>query len=165
MKPQIKVFLTDVDGVLTDAGMYYTENGDEFKKFSTYDGMAFELLRSHGIKTGILTSEKTQIVANRAKKIKADYLYQGLNRDGKLQAAIEICSMENISLMELAYIGDDLNCIGLLEKAGVAACPVNARPEVKKIPGIIQLQSRGGQGAVREFVEKLLGEYSKSYNE
>ncbi|MBU1819938.1 MAG: 3-deoxy-D-manno-octulosonate 8-phosphate phosphatase, partial [Bacteroidetes bacterium] len=68
---KIKLFLTDVDGVLTDGGMYYTESGDEFKKFNTRDGMGFELLRKAGIKTGIITSENTQMVARRAAKIKA----------------------------------------------------------------------------------------------
>jgi N-acylneuraminate cytidylyltransferase len=71
-KKQIKLLLTDVDGVLTDAGMYYSENGDELKKFNTQDGMAFELLRNAGIKTGIITSENTKIVENRAKKLKVD---------------------------------------------------------------------------------------------
>lgn len=153
---QIKVFLTDVDGVLTDAGMYYTESGDEIKKFSTYDGMAFELLRKAGIKTGILTSENTRIVENRAKKIKADYLYQGLKREGKLEAAMEICRKEGIDIAEVAYIGDDLNCMALLEKVGMAACPANAVKAVKGIPGIRILQTRGGEGAVREFVEWIL---------
>ncbi len=123
---KIKLFLTDVDGVLTDGGMYYTESGDEFKKFNTRDGMAFELLRKAGIKTGIITSENTQIVARRAAKIKADYLYQGQRDGGKLAAAKEICEKEGISLSEVAYIGDDLNCIGLLEKVGLAACPADA---------------------------------------
>ncbi len=120
---KIKLFLTDVDGVLTDGGMYYTESGDEFKKFNTRDGMAFELLRKAEIKTGIITSENTQIVARRAAKIKADYLYQGQRDGGKLAAAKEICEKEGITLREVAYIGDDLNCIGLLEKVGLAACP------------------------------------------
>ena len=70
---KIKLFLTDVDGVLTDGSMYYTESGDEIKRFHTYDGMAFELLRNAGIKTGIITSENTQIVARRAAKVKAAY--------------------------------------------------------------------------------------------
>jgi 3-deoxy-D-manno-octulosonate 8-phosphate phosphatase (KDO 8-P phosphatase) len=153
---KIRLFLTDVDGVLTDCGMYYTESGDEFKKFNTRDGMAFELLRKAGIKTGIITSENTQIVARRAAKIKADYLYQG-HRDGsKLTAALEICKKEGISLHEVAYIGDDLNCIGLLEKAGLAACPADAVAEVKAVPGIRVMASNGGAGCVREFVEMLL---------
>jgi len=156
MGRSIKVFLTDVDGVLTDAGMYYTESGDEFKKFSTYDGMAFELLRQHGIKTGIITSESTKITEARARKIKADYLYQGLRGEGKLNAAYEICKNEGIAIDEIAYIGDDLNCIPLLEKAGLAACPKNAVEKVKSIQGILHLKLKGGEGVVREFVEIIL---------
>ncbi|MEZ4900552.1 MAG: HAD family hydrolase [Spirosomataceae bacterium] len=107
----VKLFLTDVDGVLTDGSMYYTESGDEFKRFHTHDGMAFELLRKAGIKTGIITSENTQIVARRAAKIKADFLYQGQRDGGKLAAAQEICHELGIHLSEVAYIGDDINCL------------------------------------------------------
>lgn len=153
---KIKLFLTDVDGVLTDGGMYYTESGDEFKQFNTRDGMAFELLRKAEIKTGIITSENTQIVARRAAKIKADYLYQGQRDGGKLAAAKEICEKEGITLREVAYIGDDLNCIGLLEKVGLAACPADAVDAVKAVPGIMMLYKKGGEGCVREFVERIV---------
>lgn len=154
---KIKLFLTDVDGVLTDGGMYYTESGDEFKKFNTRDGMGFELLRKAGIKTGIITSENTQIVTRRAAKIKADYLYQGKRDGGKLAAAVEICEKEGIEISEVAYIGDDLNCIGLLEKVGLAACPADAVAEVKNILGIQVLSAKGGEGCVRELAELILG--------
>ena len=157
MTTPIRVFLTDVDGVLTDAGMYYTESGDEFKKFNTHDGMAFGMLRERGIKTGMITSEETKIVENRAKKLKVDYLYQGVKGNGKLEAARQICAKEGVTLKEVAYIGDDINCIPLLKSVGVAACPANAVKQVKEIPGIIQLTTRGGNGAAREFVEIILG--------
>lgn len=150
----IKLFLTDVDGVMTDTGMYYTENGDEFKKFNTHDGMAFNILREAGIKTGIITTENTKIVERRAAKLKADYLYQGAGFEGKLQAAKDICAKENISLKEIAYIGDDINCIELLQAVGLAACPSNATKNVKSIPGIIHLNKAGGEGAIREFVDE-----------
>jgi len=153
---KIKLFLSDVDGVMTDAGMYYTESGDEFKKFNTHDGMGFELLRNVGIKTGIITSENTQIVERRATKLKVDYLYQGKRNDGKLGAAKEICKQEGISLNEVAYIGDDINCLELLSHVGLAACPQNAVNAVKNIPNIIQLKTAGGNGAVREFIELIL---------
>lgn len=156
-RPTIKLFLSDVDGTLTDAGMYYGENGEEFKKFNTHDGKGFELLQKAGIKTGIITSENTKIVANRAKKLKADYLYQGLEHKGKFDIAKEICQKENISLDEVAYIGDDINCKELLQKVGIAACPANALKEIKNIPNIIKLSKCGGDGAAREFVEIILG--------
>jgi N-acylneuraminate cytidylyltransferase len=153
---KIKLFLSDVDGTLTDAGMYYGENGEEFKKFNTHDGKGFELLRKAGIKTGIITSEKTKIVENRAKKLKVDYLYQGIEHKGKLDVAKEICKKENILLSEVAYIGDDINCKELLQNVGLAACPANAVDEVKDIPSIIELSKSGGDGAVREFISMIL---------
>ncbi len=156
-KPKIKLFLSDVDGTLTDAGMYYGENGEEFKKFNTNDGKGFELLRKAAIKTGIITSEDTKIVTNRAKKLKVDYLYQGLEHKGKLDIAKEICQKESISLDEVAYIGDDINCKELLQSVGLAACPANALEEIQNIPNIIKLSKSGGDGAVREFVEKIVG--------
>lgn len=155
---KIKLFLSDVDGTLTDAGMYYGENGEEFKKFNTHDGKGFELLRKAGIKTGIITSENTKIVANRAKKLKIDFLYQGVEHKGKLDIAKEICKALDISLDEVAYIGDDINCKELLSNVGFAACPANALDEIKNIPNIIKLSKSGGDGAVREFIDLLIKE-------
>ena len=155
-KNTIKLFLSDVDGTLTDGSMYYGENGEEFKRFNTHDGKGFELLRLAGIKTGIITSEKTNIVKNRAKKIKADYLYQGLEHKEKLDIAHEICQKEGISISEVAYIGDDLNCKELLESVGYAACPSNALQEIKNLPNIKILSKKGGSGAVREFANIIL---------
>lgn len=153
---KIKLFLSDVDGVMTDAGMYYTASGDEFKKFNTHDGMAFNILREAGIKTGIITTENTTIVERRAAKLKIDYVYQGAGFKGKLAAAMEICVKENITLNEVAYIGDDINCIELLKAVGIAACPANSTKKVKAIPGIIHLQKSGGEGALREFVDDYI---------
>ncbi len=155
---KIKLFLSDVDGTLTDAGMYYGENGEEFKKFNTHDGKGFELLRKAGIKTGIITSENTKIVENRAKKLKVDFLYQGLEHKGKLDIAKEICKELNITLDEVAYIGDDINCKELLSSVGIAACPANALDEIKNLSNIIKLDKKGGDGAVREFIEILIKE-------
>ncbi len=155
-RKKIKLFLSDVDGVLTDAGMYYSESGDEFKKFNTQDGMGFTLLRKFGIKTGFITTELTKIVERRAAKLKIDYVYQGIGFGDKLEAAKEICLIENITLNEVAYIGDDINCIELLKAVGTAACPLNATKKVKEIKGIIHLQKSGGEGAAREFIDIIL---------
>ena len=153
----IKLFMMDVDGVLTDAGMYYAQDGNEFKKFSTYDGKAVELLKKAGIKTAIITSENTKIVENRANKLKIDYLYQGV--EDKVAVAREICRLEGIKLDQCAYIGDDINDIELLKIVGFASCPKNARRQVKNINNIIGLDSYGGDGAVRDFVDIILKEY------
>ncbi|MEZ5334872.1 MAG: HAD hydrolase family protein [Methanolobus sp.] len=150
----VKLFLTDVDGVLTDAGMYYSENGDELKKFNTHDGKGIELLRNRGIKTGIVTSENTKLNEKRAKKLKCDHIFQGVK--DKLSLVTDICHKENISLDEVAYIGDDINDIELLSSVGIAACPANALPGVKSLTNIICLKKKGGDGAVREFVEMII---------
>ncbi len=135
--------------------MYYSETGDELKKFNTLDGKGFELLRNNKIKTAIITAEDTNIVANRAKKLKVDHLYQG--EKTKIDRINEICKHEDISLNEIAYIGDDINDFEVLSAVGLAACPVNAVAKIKSIPGIIQLKTRGGSGAVREFIDIILG--------
>ena len=152
-----KLFLTDVDGVLTDAGMYYSETGDELKKFNTHDGMGLQLIRQQGIKTGIITSEDTKMVERRYNKLKLDYLYQGKREGGKLASVKEICEKEGITLKEVAYIGDDVNCFELLSSVGMAACPADALEAIKNIPGIIQMKKKGGEGCVREFVEMIIG--------
>jgi YrbI family 3-deoxy-D-manno-octulosonate 8-phosphate phosphatase len=153
---KIKVFLTDVDGVMTDAGMYYSTSGEELKKFNTHDGMGMVMLRESGIKTGILTTENTSIVTRRAEKLKVDYLYQGVGFGGKLAAAKDICAKEGITLQEVAYIGDDINCLELLKEVGLAACPANATKRIRAIPGIIQLSKSGGDGAIREFIDNYI---------
>jgi YrbI family 3-deoxy-D-manno-octulosonate 8-phosphate phosphatase len=150
----IKLFLSDVDGVLTDAGMYYTESGDEFKKFCTYDGMGFQLLQKTGVKVGILTTEDKELNRRRAKKLGLDFDFHGAK--DKLQIVKDLCIKENITLSEVAYIGDDVNCFGLLSHVGIAACPNNAVEKIKAIPNIMLLQKKGGDGVVREFVELFL---------
>lgn len=150
----IKIFLSDVDGVLTDGGMYYTESGDEFKKFNCYDGMGMKLLQAKGFKVGILTSEDRMINRNRASKLKLDYDFHGVK--DKLQFIKDFCIKENINISEIAYVGDDLNCFSLLSEVGVCACPKNAVAKIKSIPSIIKLNSRGGEGAFREFADLYL---------
>ena len=151
---KIKIFLSDVDGVLTDAGMYYTENGDEFKKFCTYDGMGMQLLQKSGIKVGILTSEDKQLNRRRAKKLNLDFDFHGAT--DKLQIVKDLCKSEGITLNEVAYIGDDVNCFELLSNVGIASCPENSMKKIKSIPNIIQLSKKGGEGVVRELVELIL---------
>ena len=151
---KIKLFLSDVDGVLTDAGMYYTESGDEFKKFSTYDGMGFQLLQKTGVKVGIITSEDRDLNRRRAKKLGLDFDFHGTK--DKLQIVTDLCKKENIFLKEVAYVGDDVNCFELLSNIGFAACPNNAVEKIKLIPNIIQLEKNGGEGVVREFIDLIL---------
>ena len=150
----IKLFATDVDGTMTDACMYYAENGMELKKFNFRDGMGFKLLRDVGIKTAIITSENTNIVKKRADKLKVDYLSMGEWK--KLEFINNICKELNITLDEVAYIGDDINDYELLSAVKIKACPSDAVDKIKSIPNIKILEHKGGDGAVREFVEYIL---------
>ena len=150
----IKLFLTDVDGVLTDAGMYYSENGDELKKFCTYDGVALRLLQEKGVKVGMITTENRELNRRRAQKLKLDFDFHGVQN--KLELVKDLCVSEKINLDEIAYIGDDVNCLELLTQVGIAACPANAMNKIKNIPNIIHLNKSGGEGVVREFIENHL---------
>lgn len=153
---RIKLVISDVDGVLTDGGMYYSENGDELKKFNTRDGMAFQLMRERGIKTAIITSENTKMVERRAAKLHIDYLMQGKCNGGKLEAANEICEKMGINLSEVAFVGDDVNDIELLEEVGFAFCPSDAAETVRKLGRIIILSTKGGEGVIREIISNIL---------
>lgn len=152
-KKEIKLFATDCDGCLTNGGMYYTEHGDEFKKFNTLDGMGFGLLRSRDIKTAIITGEDTQIVANRAAKLKIDYLHMGVQ--DKLTVLKGIAKEMNISLDQIAYMGDDINDIEVLKEVGLSFSVPNGRQEAKDAADII-VSVKGGDGAVREAIEYVL---------
>lgn len=154
MKNKIKLFGCDVDGTLTDAGMYYSEDGSETKKFNTKDGMGIKRLKENGILTLIITSENTKIVENRAEKLKVDYLYQGIKN--KLDAIKDLLKRLNIKREEFAYIGDDINDKELLEFAGIKACPKDAISIVKNIENILIMDLKGGEGAVREFIDKYI---------
>ena len=150
----IRLFLTDCDGVLTDGGMYYSSAGVESKKFNTRDGMAFEKLRHAGIKTGIVTGESSECIQSRARKIKADELFMGVH--DKLSVILKLCSKYGIYLENVAYIGDDINDVEALNAVGFAACPADAQVEVKSLPGVTVLYHNGGCGCVREFAMKIL---------
>ena len=176
----VRLFLTDVDGCLTDGGMYYGDDGAEYKRFCVYDGMGLMLLRKAGIPCGILTSEMTPIVLYRARKLKLEYLYRGAGRQvdkdsclrhspasaegielpyrSKRDAAEEICRELGITLKEVCYVGDDINDIDLLLAVGYPICPPNAVPEVLALPGIHILNTPGGQGAIREACDSILAQ-------
>jgi YrbI family 3-deoxy-D-manno-octulosonate 8-phosphate phosphatase len=152
-KKTIKMFLTDCDGCLTDGGMYYSENGDELKKFSTLDGLGMRLMREKGILCGIVTGESTKLVARRAEKLHLDILKMGIK--DKLSVVKELCEQYGISLQEVAYVGDDINDKELLEAVGFSASVPGAMDEVKAIVDYVT-KRQGGSGAVREVIECIL---------
>ncbi len=152
----IKLVVTDIDGVWTDGGLYFDNKGNEFKKFNVRDGAAILLLRTLKIPTCIITGKNTEIVKNRAKSLKIDYLYQGV--DNKCATIKGLCKKLNIKMSEVAYIGDDFNDVKMLRASGLSATPSNASDYIKK-EATWTLESKGGDGAFREFVEKILQHY------
>ena len=117
----IELVITDVDGVLTDGGMYYTAQGDSMKKFHTRDGMGVNLLKKSKIPTIIVTKEKTKMVRNWAKKMNISHVYDGVQQKEKLLK--EICKKYAVTSSQIAYIGDDVNDLELLKKVGFSATP------------------------------------------
>ncbi len=150
-----KLVLTDIDGVWTDGGMYYSESGDEMKKFNTSDSAGVLFLRLLGIPVGIITGENTQIVQNRAQKLRIDILHMGVK--DKLNLVKQIAAEHRLDMKDIAYIGDDINDIKLLQQVGFSACPANA-PQYVANYAQHQLDVKGGDGAFRAFVEHILTE-------
>src|SRR5512145_3418471 len=116
---RIQLFATDVDGVLTDAGMYYSESGEELKKFNTRDGMGIKLLQRAGLITAIVTQERTKLVAWRGEKLMMPEVHQGVM--DKLSLVREMAARHGLSMDEVAYIGDDINDLATLKADGISA--------------------------------------------
>ena len=150
---KIKLVATDIDGVWTNAKMYYTENGEFMKSFSTYDGMATSLLMNEKINVAILTSENSKIVKSRAKKLGIKYVY--INEKEKLFRMKYLCNRLNISIDEVAYIGDDINDLEVLAQVGISAMPCSS-PILEKVNPDYVTKRKGGDGAFREFVDLII---------
>jgi YrbI family 3-deoxy-D-manno-octulosonate 8-phosphate phosphatase len=149
----IKILITDVDGVLTDGGLYYTSEGLIMKKFNVKDGMGMKLLRDSGIKNAIITTDTSELIKIRSERLKVDYLFLGVwDKENKL---LEICKSENISTEEVAFIGDDVNDLGIIKEAGFSACPSDAVEDVQDIVDLT-LTKKGGDGAFRELADLIL---------
>ena len=154
MKGVVKLFVMDVDGTLTDGRINMGPDGELFKSFNIKDGYGInEMLPAHGIVPAIITGRTSQIVANRARELHITELYQGkhdkLDTLRALMAKYE-CSRENV-----AYIGDDILDIVCMRECGVVGCPADACPEVKELAQFVS-SLKGGEGAVREFVEYVI---------
>lgn len=148
-----KLLLTDIDGVWTDGGMYYDNNDNELKKFHTYDSAGVLFAHLLDIPVGVITGENTLIVQRRATKLNVDYVYLGVNN--KLKVANELCDKLNITLEDVAYIGDDINDLELLKNVGFSAVPASAPSYIQSAATTV-LAKKGGEGVFREFVELLL---------
>lgn len=149
----IRLFATDVDGVLTDAGMYYSESGDEWKKFNTRDGMGIKLLQRAGLITALITMENTKLVARRAEKLAIPEVHQGVQ--DKVSVLRNMAARHNLTLEQVAYIGDDVNDLEALQAVGCSAAPADAIPPVLKVVHYV-CKKKGGEGAVREVADLIL---------
>ena len=149
------MFLTDCDGCLTDGGMYYSEKGDELKKFNTRDGMAFRLLREKGIITGMITAEEVALNKRRCEKLKIDVFAPGCT--DKVDCINRLCRTYDIRPEEVVYIGDDLFDKDAVEFVGFGCCPADAVESVREVADYITT-AKGGEGVIREVADLILAE-------
>ena len=149
---KIKLVLSDVDGVLTDGGMFYSEHGEEIKKFNTRDGMGIELLKKNDIDTIFITKENSKISKSRAKKLNVKIFLGIQNKEKKLK---DISEMYKIEPQSIAYIGDDVNDLPIMKLIGFSATPNDGVSEIKKIADYI-CKNNGGNGAFREFADLII---------
>jgi YrbI family 3-deoxy-D-manno-octulosonate 8-phosphate phosphatase len=150
---KVRLLCVDVDGVLTDAGMYYGPDGEVLKKFNTRDGMGLARVREAGVAVAIISGEDSAIVHARAAKLKIDDVFCGASN--KRVAIDELCTRHGLELDEVAFIGDDLNDLSVLECVGLACAVSDAAEPVQAIAHYVT-QRRGGDGAVREVCEFLI---------
>ena len=150
---KIKLLLTDVDGVLTDNGVYYSADGEDMKRFSIRDGMAVERLAVVGVETGIITGEASMSVSKRAEKLKIKELH--LYVKDKATKFLEILADKGLESTEVAYIGDDVNDLEIMELVGIKVCPNDAMKCIRDIADYI-CENKGGHGAFREFAEMII---------
>lgn len=153
MPKTIKLVATDCDGCLTDGGMYYSEHGDELKKFNTRDGMAFKLLQEAGTITAVITGEDVTLNERRFAKLKVNEYFPGAS--DKLPIVESLCQKYGISLEEVAYVGDDLADIPVLQAVGFAAVPADGQIEAKEVADYIT-EAKGGEGVLREVARMIL---------
>ncbi len=153
MERQVKVFVMDVDGTMTDGKIYMGEKGEVFKAFDIKDGYGIhEMLPERGVDTVILTGRTSEIVMNRAKELEISHVLQGVK--DKESALHKLAGELGCSTEEFAYIGDDVIDIGAMKLCGIRGCPADAAGEVKDICDYVS-DKRGGEGAVRDFIEWL----------
>ena len=156
---RIKFLILDVDGVMTDGGLFYSADGVEFKRFNAHDGYGVVRARESGLGIGIISGRETPIVAARARVLGIDDVYQGAA--DKVAAMRKIQARYNLEDSEIAFIGDDLFDLPLLAVAGLSAAPKNARPEVRRKVDYVTSVA-GGDGAVREIIDFILSHRSRN---
>jgi YrbI family 3-deoxy-D-manno-octulosonate 8-phosphate phosphatase len=155
---KVKIVITDVDGVLTDGGLYYTEDGLTLKRFNVKDGMGVGKLRDNGIESGIISTDVSGIMKTRAERIKMDFVYTGIwDKEEKM---FEVCEERGIKPENIAFIGDDINDTKVIKDSGFSACPSDAVPEIKAIVDYI-CENKGGNAVFRELADLIINVQNK----
>ncbi|MDD4203115.1 MAG: HAD hydrolase family protein [Candidatus Omnitrophica bacterium] len=150
---KVKLLLLDIDGVMTDGKLHYTNNGDEFKSFDVTDGLGIVIAQRKGLKCAILTAKQSNIVTKRAADLGIEKVYQGYHF--KIEVLEDIKKTFKVSEEEICFVGDDIIDISVLKVVGFAVAVKNAREEVRAVADHIT-QAEGGNGAVREVCEVIL---------
>jgi 3-deoxy-D-manno-octulosonate 8-phosphate phosphatase (KDO 8-P phosphatase) len=150
---QVKLLALDVDGVLTDGGLYYTETGEELKKFNVKDGLGIQRVMRSGVEVAIISAGHSISTIHRAKKLGIVHVFIGV--EDKLSALKELCEQLSLSLSEVAYVGDDLVDLPVLQVVGCPITVADAMPENHAV-AVYVTQKPGGQGAVREVCDLLV---------
>lgn len=150
---KIKLIITDIDGVWTDGGLYYTTDGLVMKRFQVKDGMGVNLARENGIETAIISGDASEIAVVRGQRLKIELVYK--NIDDKKKVLDEICKLRNLEYYNVAYIGDDVNDLEVIRQVGLSAAPADAAVSILSAVNYVCNQ-KGGYGAFREFVELII---------
>ena len=150
---RVRLAAFDVDGVLTDGALYYTDAGEEFKAFNVQDGHGIKMLQESGVVIAIITSRSSKLVANRARNLGIDHVYQGV--ENKLDAMNALLTKLGLTLVEASYMGDDVIDLPVLRRCGFAASVPEAPALVRQHAHYIT-RARGGHGAVREYCEIVM---------
>lgn len=149
----IKLIIADVDGTLTDGGVYITESGDEFKKFNAKDGMGMKILMEQGFKVGIISaSHSRNMVLKRAEMLGVKYCYVGT--EPKIKVLEQWRKELGLEYSQIAYVGDDINDKAVMEVVGLSVCPADANEIIRGVASVV-LERKGGDACFREFVDKF----------
>ena len=149
----IKLLSLDTDGVLTDGGIYFTEDGEELRKFNVKDGLGIKRVQSFGIKVAIITASSTPSIAHRGRRLGVDYVF--LDCEDKLVTLVRICDEMGIDLNQVGHVGDDLNDIPVLDAVGCPMTVLNAS-QVAISSALFVTKNKGGEGAVREICDLIV---------
>lgn len=157
---RIKLVGFDVDGVLTNGEIIYTDKSEELKIFNAKDGQGINLLNKHGFITAIITARQSSIVDKRAADLGINEVYQGAKN--KIEALRALMDKYSLDFSQIAYVGDDLPDVCVLERVGFACCPADAVDEVKRICHFVS-DKEGGRGAVRQITDMIIGKKTKMF--